>query len=552
MSTGKCDGTGLDDNGEPRKGPAYTADNGIEKILAQGVPAAKVAIGTAMYGRGWEGVYPQNTINDNPMTTEGTGKLTGTTANGVWEAGIQDYKGIKKVMIGASGNGINGFELGYDEQAEAAYAWNRTKGTLVSYDSTRSVKAKGAYVRSLGLAGLFAWEVDADNGDILNAMHEGLAGGVPTNHKPVVSLPTGLTVISGKTLAVTATATDQDNDSLTYSWEVPAALSATGTDSASISLTGADVTQDTDYLIKVNVSDGTATVSRSATVTVTAVTQGNTPPTIDAISDISIMEGLTADVTAVAADADGDSLTYTWSVPAGLTVQGSGANVTLVSEQVDVNTDYQVTVSVSDGQGSASTSFVVTVEDTVGTNNPPVVDAIADINMDEETVTAVTVNATDADGDTLTYTWNVPAGLILQGNGSNVSLTADAVDSDSSYSVSVTVTDGSVNVVSSFMVNVANVTAGDTTWDVNAVYSGGDVVKYNGVEYRAKWWTKGDRPDAGGPWEEVNPDNGGGAAWSASKVYNGGDKVMHGGEQYQAKWWTKGEEPGVAGVWNKL
>jgi len=102
------------------------------------------------------------------------------------------------------------------------------------------------------------------------------------------------------------------------------------------------------------------------------------------------------------------------------------------------------------------------------------------------------------------------------------------------------------------MVNVTNVTAGETTWDANAVYTGGDVVKYNGVEYRAKWWTKGDRPDAGGPWEEVNPDNGGGAAWNASKVYNGGDKVTHGGEQYEAKWWTKGEEPGVAGVWNKL
>ena len=42
----------------PYKGPAYTGDNGIKLILDQGVPANKLVLGTAMYGRGWEGVKP--------------------------------------------------------------------------------------------------------------------------------------------------------------------------------------------------------------------------------------------------------------------------------------------------------------------------------------------------------------------------------------------------------------------------------------------------------------------------------------------------------------
>jgi chitinase len=40
------------------------------------------------------------------------------------------------------------------------------------------------------LGGLFAWEIDADNGDILNAMHEGLGHGegtLPPVNKPPVA-----------------------------------------------------------------------------------------------------------------------------------------------------------------------------------------------------------------------------------------------------------------------------------------------------------------------------------------------------------------------------
>ena len=111
------------------------------------------------------------------MTATRSGPLKGSTAQGVWEDGVIDYKGIKAHMIGAAGTGINGFE-GYDEQAKGAYVWNRSTGKLITYDSPASVIAKGNYVNQHDLGGLFAWEIDADNGDILNAMHEGLGGAV--------------------------------------------------------------------------------------------------------------------------------------------------------------------------------------------------------------------------------------------------------------------------------------------------------------------------------------------------------------------------------------
>ncbi len=469
MSAGQCNGTGLDDNGEPRKGPAYTTDNAVQLLLAQNVPSKKIVVGTAMYGRGWEGVYPQNAaIDGNPMTAPGNGPLKGSTAQGVWEDGVIDYKGVKANMIGAAGTGINGFEVGYDEQAQAAYVWNRATGKLITYDSRKSVLAKGAYVNQYNLGGLFAWEIDADNGDIFNAMHDGLGGVVapPTNKKPVVSASSSVSINSGESITVTASATDADNDPLSFSWNADSALVVSGQNSASLVITAPTVTADTQYVATVAVSDGQATVNRDVVVNVIAPTSGgeNTAPSVDAIANISVEEGASASVAVVANDAQNDALSYTWTVPAGLTLVDSDANVTIEAGAVDTDTDFTVSVAVSDGALTTTQSFSVTVTN-VDTTNPP--------------------------------------------TGS---------------------------------------------WDASVAYVGGDVVTYNGVEYKAKWWTQGERPDLGGAWEATTqPTDGTGVAvWQPTAIYNSGDEVSYQGNKYQAKWWTQGNEPGSTDVWLAL
>ncbi|WP_022943490.1 glycosyl hydrolase family 18 protein [Pseudoalteromonas ruthenica] len=462
---GQCDGSGTDENGQPYKGPAYTMDNAIQLLLAQNVPSQKIVAGVAMYGRGWEGVYPENASTaGNPMTASGNGPLKGTTAQGVWEDGVIDYKGVKANMLGANFQGINGFEAGYDAQAQAAYVWNRSSGKLITLDTPQTVMAKGQYVQQHNLGGLFAWEIDADNGDILNAMHEGLGDVPPANQRPVLSVDSSVTVQSGGSVSVTASATDGDNDPLSFSWQADSALSVSGANSATLVINAPQVSQDTQYSATVSVSDGKDTVSKVVSVNVVADGSGsNTAPVVDAIADASMEEGASLAVNVVASDADNDALTYSWDVPAGLTLSGSGASATLSADPVDADTSYTVTVTVSDGQASGSQSFVVTVTDSGAT------------------------------------------------------------------------------------------TPGDT-WDAQAVYTGGDTVIYGGVEYRAKWWTQGDQPDLGGPWEPVSAptDGNGDLVWSASSIYNTGDVVSYNGARFEAKWWTKGEEPGVAAVWNQL
>lgn len=41
------------------------------------------------------------------------------------------------------------------------------------------------------------------------------------------------------------------------------------------------------------------------------------------------------------------------------------------------------------------------------------------------------------------------------------------------------------------------------TWDAASVYTGGDIVSYQGRQYRAKWWTQGELPDTSDVWENL-------------------------------------------------
>ncbi|OOE80743.1 chitinase [Salinivibrio sp. ML198] len=462
MSADECDGTGVDDNGEPRKGPAYTLDNGVQLLLESGVPPEKMVIGTAMYGRGWEGVFPANATDpSNPMTAPGNGPIKGSTADGIWEAGVIDYKGIVKSMLGSAGNGINGFQPGYDEQAEAAYVWNPDNGKLVTYDNQRSVKAKGQYVRNHNFAGLFAWEIDADNGDILNAMHEGLAqdGQPPVNNAPTVTLAQqSYTLAPGASLTIAANGRDRDGDALTYRWQGDAALALTNSDTDSVTVTAPDVSTSTDYSLSVTVSDGQANAEASAIIKV-VVPGENQAPTVAPIVPVSLKSGEQTSVTIEANDPDGDTLSYTYRASGDLAVSGTGDQVTLTAPTVTENRDYVVTVEVSDGDNTTQAQFTVTV---------------------------------------------TPA-------------------------------------------------SGLPTWDENTVYVGGDRVLYQGVEYRAKWWTKGQRPDQGDPWERVGDSQANQSSeWQATVAYSGGAEVEYNNQRYQAKWWTQGDKPGSAAVWQLL
>lgn len=88
-------------------------------------------------------------------------------------------------------------------------------------------------------------------------------------------------------------------------------------------------------------------------------------------------------------------------------------------------------------------------------------------------------------------------------------------------------------------------------WDSSKAYISGDSVSYNGLDYRARWWTQGDVPGTAEVWELIST-NGSYETWVSTKAYTGGAMVTYNGQVYKANWWTQGETPGVAAVWELM
>jgi chitinase len=86
-------------------------------------------------------------------------------------------------------------------------------------------------------------------------------------------------------------------------------------------------------------------------------------------------------------------------------------------------------------------------------------------------------------------------------------------------------------------------------WNASAVYNNGDIVSFDHLVWKAKYWTQGNQPGfASESWDLVSKVKFG---WKADVVYNGGDTTTYEGSEYRAKWWTRGDNPAHSDVWVK-
>ena len=93
-------------------------------------------------------------------------------------------------------------------------------------------------------------------------------------------------------------------------------------------------------------------------------------------------------------------------------------------------------------------------------------------------------------------------------------------------------------------------------WTSTASYESGDSVAYEGKTYQAQWSNRNEQPGQPyGPWQEIaEPDPETGIApWAPTTIYTEGDVVSFEGVVYRAKWWTRGIEPGGEyGPWEAI
>ena len=136
----------------------------------------------------------------------------------------------------------------------------------------------------------------------------------------------------------------------------------------------------------------------------------------------------------VAADEDGDELSYEWLTSEG-DIDGDGA--TVAWEAPESGGIYDIVVKVSDGNGSEVTESVTV---TVRVNNPPIITALIYPNwVSPSSSCQLRCDCGDADGDELVYEWSSEGGDI-SGEGSEVTWTAPGAMG--TYTMTVVVTDG--------------------------------------------------------------------------------------------------------------
>lgn len=115
------------------------------------------------------------------------------------------------------------------------------------------------------------------------------------------------------------------------------------------------------------------------------------------------------------------------------------------------------------------------------------------------------------------------------------------------YTVKAISVGGNVSATSdAFSVKTKEDSNQQTTWEADKIYTAGNKVFYNDLEYEAKWWTKGNRPDQSDAWKLLSNNV---VEWSANKAYSGGDIVTFQGKTFKAKWWTQGNQPDNSSVW---
>jgi hypothetical protein len=140
-------------------------------------------------------------------------------------------------------------------------------------------------------------------------------------------------------------------------------------------------------------------------------------------------------IVCAASDADGDELSYNWSASGGI-INGGGATINWTAP--DSEGYYDVTVWVTDGRG---VEVMKQVTITVRANRPPTIaslvsDAVWTLPLGS---LQVACNASDPDGDELSYEWTATAGDITS-TGPEVIWTAP--QEVGMYDITVVVTDG--------------------------------------------------------------------------------------------------------------
>ncbi len=190
------------------------------------------------------------------------------------------------------------------------------------------------------------------------------------NTPPVVDAGSNQSVEVYQSITVTGSASDANQDALTYKW-----INGSGeilSTNLSFSYTATTVGND---VLTLEVGDGEATVSDTVTITVTEVK--NTLPIVNAGVDMTTEVNTSITITGTASDADNDNLIYEWRDESN-TLRSTALSLEFTPTSAG---EFTFTLSVSDGKDSVNDTMKVTVAEKGITDQEAVDAAKADLDF---------------------------------------------------------------------------------------------------------------------------------------------------------------------------
>ncbi|MBI4141562.1 hypothetical protein HY484_01400 [Candidatus Woesearchaeota archaeon] len=297
-------------------------------------------------------------------------------------------------------------------------------GDKITYTFTPPLDNQGRWRTKVGDAGEHVVSITASDGKS-KATQKVKIVVVAKNKAPVIQPIPDIMLNEGETVNLDPVVTDAENDKVELSfsgWMSSPTKKTTFGDAGK-------------YQVTIRASDGTSTSSSKVNVVVNKV---NRAPVLELISDIVIKEGDKITVKPEASDADRDSLSFSFSAP----LNANGVWETKIGDAGN----YQVKVTVSDGEAKTTAEFKVTVE---SSNRPPVLSLKQfEINVEEGDVVTIPVEVSDPDGDSVRVSYS--------GWMEKDTYETD-FDDAGVHTVTVTATDGINTVTKDVQVTVRNV-----------------------------------------------------------------------------------------------
>ena len=229
------------------------------------------------------------------------------------------------------------------------------------------------------------------------------------NRPPVLDQIGDKTVDESSLLEFTISAGDPDGDTLTYcASDLPDGAIFNST-IQTFSWTPSFEQSGTYPDIHFTVSDGELIDYENITI---VVNTSNRPPVLDLIGDRSVSESSLLEFVISATDPDGDDLLYTASdLPDGAVFDPDTRTFSWTPDFDQAGIYQDVYFEVSDSELTDWESITIVVNNT---NRQPVLNPIGDKTINEDSLLEFTINASDPDGDALSYSAsNLPAGALF-------------------------------------------------------------------------------------------------------------------------------------------